>query len=169
MANSPDLMTEIFSQVSRYVPDGAPRFNPGAFTNENNCYGYALNIKEHGWATPGRLLEIEHEEMPNASRTAPFVTKGVLKDGLEQIREHGARRDEHVISGHVIPGEDFHFYRYDNDGQWSSKYASKIAEKANPAFETDETFIGFFRVPAEGLLYSPRLKVINTLRGMGLI
>jgi len=126
-----------------------------------------LNLVDHGWATPGRLTEFEHQQLDTLQITQPFITSAIGDDGLEQVREHGARRDEHVIAGYVVPTKDFHFYRFDNDGNWSSKYASKPVEQTPPPLDEDETFIGYFRVPKEGILYTPRLKIISTLEEFG--
>jgi len=166
-----DIVDHLLSLRKVFIPQGAPAFDDETFGKDHNCYAYALRLVEHGWATPGRLLEHDSQNTPPENRTQTYVRNAMVDiDGLEPVREHGASRDEHVIAAFVFPEKDFHFYSYDNDGGWSSKYASKPVSRVLGSIFTeanqqeDSTFCGYFRVPAEGIAYHPRLTVINTLK-----
>jgi hypothetical protein len=169
------IVDELFALREVYAPQTAPAYDSESYTSEHNCYAYALRLVDHGWAIPGRLCEIESENLKQRNINSRFIDNAIQSDGLMRVREHGARRDEHIIAAFVMQGNDFHFYSYDVDGSWSSKYSHRPVSRAiGPIFDTasaadDKNFCGYYKVPKQGIKYFPRLKVVNTLRQLGLI
>ena len=165
-----DLTQQLFSLREVYKPVGAPEYDSISYGSDHNCYAYALRLYNHGWATPGRLERVESSDIEAKNITVPKISKLIEQDGLERVLEHGAERDEHVIAAFVFAEKDFHFYSFDSDGGWSSKYASKPVSRVLGSIFDDVTpnnsdvFCGYYKVPESGITYFPRYKVMSALK-----
>ena len=159
----------------RFIPSGPPVYNPEAWNKYAyyfNCYAYALRIPEAGWAIPGSLAV---STKAGLEYTRAGLHERLQTDGLERVREHGGRAGaDHIVAAFLaITREvrDIHFYSLDADGTWSHKMGDRWAEKqdAAGAMITDvrkadrqyryfnyRTFVGFYRIPAEGISYLGR-------------
>ena len=146
-------------------------FNRSAWGDENNCYAYALNAPQAGWARPGNLALVKNKEYPDNLITPANIKEYLLhKDGLEEITEYEALSGRfHAIAARVAVNCDYHFYRFDElDGSWSHKHGGGIPENrdgeneliTNPGTLKDHIyteFLGYFAIPPAGILYVPRL------------
>ena len=181
-------ITALFQEkaLKTYVPNGAPDYNPKDFKKTCffvNCMGYALNLPDHGWAFPGGLKlrslftlqsMVRFSDM-NADTVdqlinADDIDQLIKSEGLESIdvdlvNKHGVDLGKHIIAAFVEPNKDFHFYRLDSDGRWSSKYGQWFIskeEKIDDVMELEQLsggleFVGTYAVPQSGLKYYPRL------------
>ncbi len=160
-----------------YVPEGAPVYQPNLWNSalgekrrENiNCYSYALNIAECGWGLPGYL---QSAKSPNLIWNADNIKVGLERDGLLSIdKEDLTDLDIHVVaafSRKMMRNKelyDFHFFRRDDNGFWSHKNGNaevlcrdflgrRITDPEN-AFVNKVDFLGYWKVPEEGLDYYP--------------
>ena len=104
--------------------DGAPPYNPSYWNDPdivkcNNCYNYGCNIRTDTYAQPGYAHNVSH------STTCPTVSTAALADGLESSHVEKRCRDcSHIVALVIAPGEDYHWYRQDDNGLWSHKMAS---------------------------------------------
>lgn len=82
---------------------------------QNNCYNYATNLQTNTFAQPGRASGQRY------TRTAAAeVYQATLRDGLTPLSGPDAG-SQCLIALVIWPGEDYHFYRLDNNGYWSHK------------------------------------------------
>jgi RHS repeat-associated protein len=128
-----------FFDPSGLQQQGAPVYNPGTWNDPghvgtNNCYSYACNLLH----PPGPV----HYPQPgeNDGYTLPFnfncidVKVGARKDGLQNGKNGqcpcGYIKVRLYIGTDVHPpeypsmdlGRDYHWYRQDSNGMWSSKH-----------------------------------------------
>jgi len=163
--------------LKTYVPNGAPDYNRKDFIKTGyfvNCLTYALNIPDHGWGHPGglklRSLFKLRSEMDFDEIHVGNINKLIKSEGLEPIdvalvNKHGVDLEQHIIAAFVDPNKDFHFFRLDSDGCWSSKFGDLFIRKEKPVSDVielgkstgDLQFVGTYAVPQSGLKYYPRL------------
>nr|P86982.1 RecName: Full=Insoluble matrix shell protein 1; Short=IMSP1 [Ruditapes philippinarum] len=97
---------------TRFQPEN---WNIDPIQRRNNCYNYATNIQTNTFAQPGRASGRRYRENVGGE-----VYSACLRDGLTGLRAPDAGT-ECLIALVVWPGEDYHFYRLDNNGYWSHK------------------------------------------------
>jgi RHS repeat-associated protein len=115
------MPSEVGTVLPSYEPDA---WNDGGYRNDgvtvqgnSNCYAYAANKKgpflgSYG-VDPGDPSNLPPLDDVNVAR----VRARLKADGLSTTPTPGGR----VIYLVVSPGEDYHFYRRDNNGYWSHK------------------------------------------------
>lgn len=134
---------------------------------QTNCYTYALNIPDHGWARPGELLTRADIRKPlgDSEISIETIRDRVLTDGLIQVDiKDVTPQTHHVIAAVVSKHDDYHFYRLLTDGHWAHKRGNGEVTMKDSSGDliTDpescnrgkyKSFIGYFVVPEEGVLY----------------
>jgi hypothetical protein len=113
----------------------APAYDPGRWNNNrralncNNCYNYGCDKQTDTFAQPG------YAHGYRVSMECSSVIQGANADHLMFLgRTDGACTGcTHKVALVVAPGEDFHWYRLDNNGRWSHKPGSTTAR------DTDES------------------------------
>lgn len=134
---------------------------------QTNCYSYALNIPDHGWARPGELLTSVDRRKPLGSSEINIenIRERLLVDGLIQVElKDVTAQTHHVIAAVIEKGDDYHFYRLLLDGHWAHKQGcGKVTMKDKDGILiTDpetcnrgayKSFVGYFAIPEEGVLY----------------
>jgi hypothetical protein len=131
----------------------------------NNCYSYAISHPDNppGWKlSPGEKagLGIAKEGKFDAKDLTRLVeADGLLSAGQNPVPKQGY----YLVAMFVIPQDDFHFVRQDNDGTWSHKPGDE--EVTNLDFDgkpiTDPRhaalgqyqFVSYFYVPEGGLKF----------------
>jgi hypothetical protein len=120
----------------------------------NNCYNYGCNKATDTYAQPGEAAGIFNDIME-----CPAVTAGAVADGLVP-RPDGAQstdRCSHTVALVMDPGQDYHWYRLDDNGMWSHKPGGTEArswdESGNPITDPQTAdrgsytiFCGYFTV-----------------------
>ena len=101
----------------------APGYDPGYWNNDatrlrnNNCYNYANNLATNTFAQPGRATGAMAATMSCAD-----VRPCAERDGLIRVPTYQASQAGIWYVALVIwPGQDYHWYRQDNNGCWSHK------------------------------------------------
>lgn len=100
-----------------------PPYNPGKWNSSasvqqtNNCYNYANDLITNTFAQPGR-----GSGAPMRTSDCVDAGRGAVSDGLSSI----SNPFNTPISGHntalvIWPGRDFHWYRLDDNTEWSHK------------------------------------------------
>ncbi len=94
------------------------RWNDDAGNRKNNnCYNYATNQRTNTFAQPGRENGAQAAEMSCAA-----VQAAAIADGAMAIAGPGpCPADKCLVALVVAPGEDYHWYRYNDDGTWTHK------------------------------------------------
>jgi hypothetical protein len=126
-----------------------------SITDNNNCYNYATNRVTNSFAQPGEASNAIYEEL-----TCTSVYEAAAKDlGLVPATyfPYNNKNDETLIALVVAPHDDFHWYRRDDDGNWTHKMGGTPATKfddsnniitdpetADRGYYTD--FCGYFKV-----------------------
>lgn len=141
---------------------GLPSFTPsvwndgGTYQYNNNCYNYATNRRTNTFAQPGRAAGAQASTM-----SCSAVKAAAIADGLQPVSApDGSWMDinfKGVAALVVAPGYDYHWYRRDENGQWTHKPGQTPAtnrdnsgniitdpETANRGIYTD--FCGYFRL-----------------------
>lgn len=169
-------------EIKLYRPTKAPKYEPEAWRDQlSNCYSYALNLREYGRAAPGRikLFMPSFMDLESYSPRSHYneVSEGVLIDGLEPIRKHGADPSKHHVVAvfcRVAGRIDFHAYVLHEGNFWSHLRVFKgderrIIERASglkmlmpaPTFSAVGLGymrpVGYFKIPDKGIEYIPRL------------
>lgn len=140
--------------------------------DQTNCYAYALNCPEAGWAIPGQLASHKRNVPANMRVSARTIHNRLMKDGLIVINEQQALSGKfHAIAVVIAPNLDCHFYRRDMDGTWSDK-GGRDAAARNPTITVPSRdalgqkylkFGGYYAVPPHGIQYRPRLRIPEPL------
>jgi hypothetical protein len=139
---------------------------------QTNCYAYALNCPEAGWAIPGQLASTKRNAPENIHVSVRTIRNRLMKDGLISITEEQALSGKfHAIALVIAPNRDCHFYRRDPDGTWSHKDSIDLAAR-NPTITVpsrdalDQKYLkfgGYYAVPPNGVQYRQRLRIPEPL------
>jgi len=112
----------------------SPSCNPGAWNDNNgiqfnnNCYNYACNIQPGTFAQPGTAGGYNTPTAVNCDE----YTKAAKSDGLIEVDcDRLCPFCCYKVALVVAPGDDFHWYRQENNGTWSHKPGG------TPAVNTD--------------------------------
>jgi hypothetical protein len=99
----------------RYEPH---RWNDNGFIRwNNNCYNYACDIQTDTFAQPGLASGNKYDSLHCSE-----VANGALSDGLRAGSDAAACGPLcHKVALVVAPGDDYHWYRLDENGMWSHK------------------------------------------------
>ncbi len=133
-----------------------------------NCYAYALQCPQMGWAQPGQLMAPRIVRMTQPEILLENLKPRILRDGLLEItREQAMSGNFHAIALRLCPGRDYHFLVRNWDGFWTHKLGdapphamdSEGQSIRNP--EMGELyhygqFGGYYAIPDEGISYVPR-------------
>ena len=149
-----------------HCPTGAPVYEPKLWRKNSghiNCYAYALNILNKGWARPGQLLIRDIDRVPVESKSPMGLRRLIERDGLVLLDDFNTVSDDHhVIAGFAnIEQGDYHFYRRDRGGTWSHKMSFDPVSSidCDPVLAASKDyfkhFIGCFLVPDEGVPFAP--------------
>ena len=154
-----------------YEPE---RWNTSAVSDSNNCYSYAMNDPD-GHPVPGKPQPGEHAgfgiDQAAVNGDGSGVALAALADGLIPAPPaYPSQKDGHYLVALVLdPGQDYHWYRQDNDGHWSHKPGNDSVTNvdasgnliANPetadrdysgSYGINYTmFVGYFYVPTGGI------------------
>ena len=86
----------------------------------DNSYNYAVNIETGTYAQPGRGAGSTFLDL-----TGMAVRSAAVLDGLKDHEDESAGSfpvdNNCLLVLTLVPGVDFHFYRRDDDGNWSHK------------------------------------------------
>ena len=144
----------------------------GFLQDQTNCYAYALNCPEAGWAIPGQLAGHRRNAPANMHVSVRTIRNRLVKDGLIAISEQQALSGKfHAIAVVITSNRDCHFYRRDIDGTWSDKGGRDMAAR-NPTITIPSRdalnqkhlkFGGYYAVPPHGIQYRPRLRIPEPL------
>ncbi len=99
-------------------------WNDWDHVGSNNCYNYALNLRDGGFRQPG---ELSGEQFDSWEYTPATIRKAAIRDGLKPVPRSGKIPDGwHKVYFAIRPdtsweGHDYHWYRQDIDGSWSHK------------------------------------------------
>lgn len=119
-----------------------PPYNPAPWNDHdgvqdnNNCYNYATNKMTGTFAQPGRAS--------TGAGVAVMACRNVLaaaiSDGLiPWVAGVPCPADKYKVALVVDPGVDFHWYRQDNNGDWSHKpgatEATNLDNSGNPIMD----------------------------------
>lgn len=140
--------------------------------DNTNCYCYALGFPDMGSAQPGDLIYSDEFYVDAGEGFSCFTEQDVRdrveRDGLIMISEQEALSGNvHAIAMTVASDDDFHFFLRDADGTWSDKmgrHAVKqnlgiIVPSKQAVNNRYRNFGGYFKIPAQGIEYTPRLSV----------
>lgn len=102
----------------------APAYNPGPWNvqptlRNNNCYNYANNQMTNTFAQPGRASGV-----PMTAMSCAGVQPSATADGLRAVPNFQASTSGWYVALVIWPGNDFHWYRQDDNGCWSHKPGS---------------------------------------------
>lgn len=138
----------------------------GGMQLSNNCYSYALNHPGNppGWKlSPGEKAGLgiaRKDEFDPKDLTRLVKADGLLPAGQEPV----AKKGYYLVAMFVIPGDDFHFVRQNEDGSWSHKpgdeEVTNMDFKGRPitdprkASMDDYQFVSYFYVPEGGLKFN---------------
>jgi len=140
---------------------------------DTNCYTYALNIPDHGWAYPGELKKNFNKKssLTKKDLNKSYIREALIKDGLKEVDiKDVSPKTHHVIAAVVAKEQDFHFYRWNKDGKWTHKKGHRIPQNTDEmGYEINDPekatrgkyneFIGYFAVPKEGIKYEVSQKM----------
>ncbi len=119
-------------------PKPPPIYNPGVwgggFQRSNNCYSYACDIlhtpgTNYGLLQPG----VRHGLFPFARFDCPTIRAAAKSDGLKDALDGTCPCNYHLVALFIglrvrqpgstgEPAPDYHWYRQDTNGMWSSKH-----------------------------------------------
>ena len=119
--------TTLSSCVPAYDPNKW-NYSPRAL-NCNNCYNYGCDKETDNFAQPG------YPHGYRLSMDCSSVIQGANADGLKYLgkTDGPCAGCTHKVALVVAPGDDFHWYRLDDNGQWSHKPGS------DPVRDVDES------------------------------
>lgn len=138
-----------------------------------NCYSYALGLPEAGIAQPGHLAKTFGKVAQQDCRVERL--KDLLnEDGLIEIAaEDVPYNDTQVIALMITAYQGAHFLKYHRDGTWSHQYGMSgpildrddddklMVDPYKVHLKSYDQCVGFFRTPAEGINYIPRVSLDN--------
>jgi hypothetical protein len=151
----------------------AASFKADPRVEENaNCYAYALGLTDHGYAAPGKLLELPNS--PQKLFTAEELTVENIdkllteNDGLIKIDPQDLDRmidKVTIIAAFISPHDDVHFYRSHGDKTWSN-HKGDVGGVSNRDCKGDlltdprrarrgryTDLVGFYHAPKQGVSY----------------
>lgn len=120
----------------------------------NNCYNYGCNIQNDTYAQPGNSTT---GYKPKAINCTEYI-KAAISDGLKPVKRcEPCSHCCHKVALVIWPGNDYHWYRQDENGRWSHKPDQGLAtdkdSKGNPIDDPEEAnrgpytvFCGYFCV-----------------------
>jgi len=86
--------------------------------HNNGCYNYATNKRTNTFAQPERAST----GMAVAVMACTPILQSAIEDGLiPWVENVQCPSDKRKVAFAVNPGMDFHFFRQDNNGNWSHK------------------------------------------------
>lgn len=102
---------------------GAPPYDPAYWNNPayqtcNNCYNYGCDIRTDTYAQPGHAHGIS---LLSANLNCTDVGDAAMADDLVHQPEQTCKGCTHLVALVIAPGDDYHWYRLDDNGRWSHK------------------------------------------------
>jgi hypothetical protein len=111
-----------------------PPFNPNKWNNDpnvkrrNNCYNYANDKITNTFAQPGRGSGQVGPYPPTCSATGAAAQR----DGQVSVPAAASTPGSgHYVALVIWPGRDYHWYRLDNNAQWSHKPGQTAARNTD--------------------------------------
>jgi hypothetical protein len=112
----------------------APPYNPGKWNVPNvqpfnNCYNYANDHITNTFAQPGRAHNKKYTQLTCAS-----VQPAAIADGLSptaNFQAHLGPGKGWYVALVIWPGNDYHWYRQDQNGCWSHKPGGTAARNVD--------------------------------------
>lgn len=90
--------------------------------SSGNCYEYATDKFSHDG--PGDI-KLYYSD-PKNNLNCESLIKNITYDGHRRIDcSRSCKYFEYKIMAFVAPGNDFHFYRQEDDGTWSQKFRNQ--------------------------------------------
>lgn len=101
------------------LPSYHPQFwnDNGTVQSGNNCYNYSNNKRTDTFAQPGRRAGAMYPQPISCSG----VYQAALADGLSALPSSGKCACKDQLALVVDPGNDYHWYRRDQNGMWTHK------------------------------------------------
>lgn len=138
------------------------RWNSAPVIGSTNCYAYAANDPDGH--PPGKPQPGEHCGHPATDTTCAEVSRASVCDGMIAAPNPPPPRAGYYPVALVMdPGVDYHWYRMDDNGQWSHKpgntAVTNVDASGNPIRNPETAnrdygsvnyrqFCGYFYVPA---------------------
>lgn len=121
------------SPLSQLLLRVVPPFDPGKWNNDpnirtrNNCYNYANDKITNTFAQPGRGSGLMFTALDCAN-----VGAAAQRDGQVPVTSVVTTPAQgHFIALVIWPGQDYHWYRLDSNGQWSHKPGQTAARNTD--------------------------------------
>lgn len=162
-----EIIRKELKMAQNFAMATAPYRKNGAYEYESNCYTYALGVPERGKSVPGKLCVLDDMDnrMSRAEITVPNIFNMLVKDRLQPISpdEVTANSQSQIIAAYVEAGVDYHFFRMHKDGYWSHQKGrggeithldysqNRIRDPQQADRKWYQDFVGFFKVPDEGV------------------
>lgn len=156
---------------------GQPSYDPGLWNNppvinSTNCYAYAAN--DPNGHPPGKPQPGERCGSPITDTTCAEVRRAAVCDGMIPApNPPPPRAGSFPVALVMDPGVDYHWYRLDDNGQWSHKpgntESTNVDASGNPISNPQTAnrdysagggpnyheFCGYFYVPSSGVRTGP--------------
>ena len=112
---------------------GSSSYDPGFWNkpgtiSSNNYYNYACNDPGNDFRQPGDLSGTKHSNFTGGPPSCAHIVDNAIRDGLFPVDSHyksGCPAGFHKVCVYVtteVSGhDDYHWYRQDGNGYWSSK------------------------------------------------
>jgi uncharacterized Zn-binding protein involved in type VI secretion len=166
-------MSPVASVLAKGAKSDNPPYEPKRWNQQpvkgsTNCYAYAANDPDGH--PPGKPQPGEHCGSPAASPSCADVTKASVCDGMIPAPKPTPKSGYYVVALVSAPGKDYHWYRQDDNGNWSHKPGNTDATNVDASgniITNPETadraygrlnysqFCGYFYVPAGGIRTGP--------------
>jgi hypothetical protein len=138
IGSSPDMLLEGVASVACPPCGGgtAPAYNPTYWNSNprlstNNCYNYANDHATNSFAQPGRGTGQIY-----MSLACTDVRAAASRDGLRYVPTFQASVPGWYVALVVWPGQDYHWYRQDQNGCWSHKPGQTPARNTDNSGQT---------------------------------
>ena len=155
--------------TSSHPPYEPARWNKQPVKGSTNCYAYAANDPDGH--PPGKPQPGEHCGHPATAVSCPEVSRASKCDGMLAAPDPPTPKPGYYPVALVCdPGVDYHWYRQDDNGNWSHKPgstdATNVDASGNPVTNPKTAnrnyggvnysqFCGYFYVPAAGIRTGP--------------
>jgi uncharacterized Zn-binding protein involved in type VI secretion len=158
-------------KASSNPPYEPARWNKDPVKSSTNCYAYAANDPDGH--PPGKPQPGDKCGHPASDDSCAEVSRAAVCDGMLPAPDPPpARQGYYAVALLNDPGVDYHWYRQDDNGQWSQKHGltevtnvdgsgnpitdPKTADNNYPTMGVNYSkFCGYFYVPAAGIRTGP--------------
>ncbi len=118
------------------ISGGEPPYEPDQWNDHdgiqdnNNCYNYACNKMTGTFAQPGRASGFTPEDLGCNEYNLAAESDGLVATDCDE----GCDQCHYKVALVMDPGVDFHWYRQDDNGDWSHKPGETEATNLDDSF-----------------------------------